>query len=49
MRDEHFSRMSDLNANAGGEVIVSVHRTENPGHAAGAAEHGGGVAWRLEF
>ena len=34
---------------AGGEAIVSVHRTENPGHAAGAAEHGGGIAWRLDF
>ena len=34
---------------AGGEAIESVHRTENPGHAAGAAEHGGGIAWRLDF
>ena len=34
---------------AGGEIIASVHRTENPGHAAGAARHGGGIAWRLAF
>ena len=34
---------------AGGEVIASVHRTENPGHAAGAARHGGGISWRLAF
>ena len=34
---------------AGGEVMVSLHRTENPGHATGAADHGGGVAWRLAF
>ena len=34
---------------AGGEVIVSVQRTENPGHAIGRAEHGGGIAWRLTF
>ena len=34
---------------AGSERIASVHRTENPGHAAGAARHGGGIAWRLAF
>ena len=34
---------------AGGEAIVSVHRTENPGHAPGRARHGGGIALRWSF
>ena len=34
---------------AGGEMMVSVHRAEHPGHSAGPAVHGGGVAWRWAF
>ena len=33
----------------GGDLVLSVHRTENPGHRPAPAEHGAGLAYRARW
>ena len=42
-------RLSHQRPVPGGELVLSVHRTENPGHRAARPEHGAGMAWRAKW
>ena len=42
-------RLSHQHPLLGGDLMVSAHRTENPGHRPDRPEHGAGFAWRTKW